>query len=744
MTSMASRMNTTSWAVVLAVLIGGATARRQAAAAASQATGSQVAIDGDDIGGVVRGPNGPEAGVWVIAETTELGTKFRKIVVTDDRGRFVVPDLPKANYKVWVRGYGLVDSPPVSAIPGKILALAAVLAPTLRAAAEVYPSNYWYSLIQVPPKNEFPGTGPQGNGIAPIMRSQTDWIYHMKIGCVVCHPIGSKATREFPPSLGTFPSSMAAWDYRVKVGQDHALVENNAEGIYAGMNNFGRQRGLRMFADWTDRIAAGEVPPAPPRPQGLERNLVLTMWDWGTPTSFVHDEVTSDRRTPTVNPNGLIYGNDFVHDKILVLDPVKHTTLNSITIPVLDPSTPSSKPQSMIAPSPYWGDEIIWTDPANPNHLTMDARGRVWLVSRFRPAEKNPDFCKPGSNNRFAKYFPLSESQRQLSFYDPDTKQMTLIDTCFDTHHINFAEDKDSTGYVSSGTCPKCEQNGVIGWINTRVYDQTHNAEAAQGWCPFILDYNGDGVIGKYTEPNQPADPKLDRRIGGTSYGIVPNPVDGSVWFAQPGLPGRIIRLEIGSNPPATCKAEAYEPPFNNPKAPRNGFTPRGIAADRTGVIWTALAGSGHLASFDRRKCKVLNGPTATGQHCPEGWTLYPTPGPRFKGVTDEVSADYHYFNWVDQFDTLGLGKDVPIATGNGSSSMLALLNGRWVILRVPYPLGFFARGLDGRIDDPQAGWKGRGMYADYGLNAVWHMEGGKGTRGEVVKFQMRPNPLAK
>jgi hypothetical protein len=125
---------------------------------------------------------------------------------------------------------------------------------------------------------------------------------------------------------------------------------------------------------------------------------------------------------------------------------------------------------------------------------------------------------------------------------------------------------------------------------------------------------------------------------------------------------------------------------------------------------------------------------------------MYPSPGPRFRDLPDEeISVDYHYFNWVDQFDALGLGTDVPVATGNGSSSMLALLpGGQWVTLRVPYPLGFFARGLDGRIDDPRAGWKGRGMFADYGLNAVWHMEGGKGTRGELVKFQMRPNPLAK
>ena len=738
------RLTRAACALTVAAAVAGVAAWRQVPTAAQVAL-NPVAVDSDDIGGVVSGPRGPEAGVWVIAETPDLGTRFRKIVVTDDRGRFLVPDLPKANYSVWVRGYGLVDSPPTVSAPGRTLALTAVPAPTPRVAAEVYPSNYWLALINVPARSEFPGTGPAGNGIPALMRSHTEWLYYLKIGCIVCHPVGSKATREFPPSLGIFNSSIAAWEHRFKVGQDHSILESNEAGIYAGIRNFGRQRGLQMFADWTDRIAAGEVPDAPPRPQGLERNLVLTMWAWGTPTSFIHDEVTTDRRKPTVNPNGFVYGSDYVHDKIHILDPVRHTTLSSVSLPVRDPRVPSAKPQSMLAPSPYWGDEIIWKDPANPNHLTMDERGRVWLVSRFRMPQDNPDFCKRGSSNRFARYYPLSESQRQVAFYDPRTKQVTLIDTCFDTHHINFAEDADSTAWVSAGTCPKCDDNGVIGWIDTRRYDQTRNDEASQGWCPFILDTNGDGVIGRYTEPSDPFDPALDRRTGGPSYGIVPNPADGSVWFAQPDLPGRIVRLERGSNPPFTCKAEVYEPPFRNPQAPNKmGFTPRGIATERSGVVWTALAGSGHLASFDRRKCRVLNGPAATGQHCPEGWTLYPSPGPRFRGVSEEISTDYHYFNWVDQFDTLGLGRDVPIATGNASSSMLALVNGRWVILRVPYPLGFFARGLDGRIDDARGGWKGRGMFADYGLNAVWHIEGGKGTRGEVVKFQMRPDPLAK
>jgi hypothetical protein len=141
----------------------------------------------------------------------------------------------------------------------------------------------------------------------------------------------------------------------------------------------------------------------------------------------------------------------------------------------------------------------------------------------------------------------------------------------------------------------------------------------------------------------------------------------------------------------------------------------------------------------------VLNGRTATGQHCPEGWTLYPGPGPNFRGVTTSVNADYYYYSWVDQFDTLGLGANTPILTGTTSDALLALLPGsrEWITMRVPYPLGFYSRGLDGRIDDPKAGWKGKGVWATFGTGSPWHIEGGKGKTSEIVRFQIRPNPLA-
>src|SRR5213594_2673888 len=173
---------------------------------------AQVTIDADDIGGVVTGPAGPEAGVWVIAETTDLGTRMSKMVVTDDQGRYVIPDLPKAKYKVWVRGYGLVDSPKVDSEPGKQLNLTAVKAPDEKSAAEYYPAIYWYSMLKVPDQASFPGTGPSGNGINPNMKTQGQFLDIIKTnGCVGCHQLGGKATRTIPAALGKFASGHEAW-----------------------------------------------------------------------------------------------------------------------------------------------------------------------------------------------------------------------------------------------------------------------------------------------------------------------------------------------------------------------------------------------------------------------------------------------------------------------------------------------------------------------------------------------------
>jgi len=703
----------------------------------AQIDSSIVTIDADDIGGLVVSKGGAEAGVWVIAETRDLPTGFRKIVVTDESGYYLIPDLPLASYDIWVRGYGLIDSPKIEAEPGEIVNLTAVEAPTAQEAAQYYPSSYWYSLLEIPPKSDFPGTGPNGNGIATGLISQLHWIGQMKAGavgggCSVCHQLGNKATREIPQELGDFDSTVDAWDRRVQSGQAGASMT-------AAMSRFGRRRALEMYADWTDRIVAGEVPSEPPRPQGIERNLVVTQWDWADPVGFVHDTVSTDKRNPMLNPNGLVYGvQEFSTPDLNILDPVNNS-LTRITAPVRDEDTPFMNPQFVFQPSAHNGDEIVWSGKASLHNPMMDHMGRVWLTHTIR-APETPDFCREGSNHPSAKLFPVQRSNRHLSVYDPSTEGFSLIDTCFGTHHLQIAEDEDNTVWASNPGSP------VLGWLNMRLFDETGDEQQAQGWCPFILDTNANGQQDAYVEPNEPIDPTKDKRIDGGSYGIIPSPVDGSIWVAQGyNVPGAIIRLSPGENPPNTCLAEVYEPPFNNPASTISGFTPRGIDIDREGVIWTALAGSGHFASFDRRKCQVLNGPTATGQHCVEGWTLHETPGPHFKDVTYSGSADMLYYNWVDQFDTLGLGKDVPIATGTGSDSLLVLQpDGEFVVLRVPYPMGFSTRGVDGRIDDPNTGWKGRGLWANYAIHAPWHTEGGEGVTSKAVKFQLRPDPLAR
>jgi hypothetical protein len=710
---MIRRMRTIAFVAATALALGLAGARQA----------DNVAIDADDIGGVVTSTKGPEAGVWVIAETRDLPTKFARIVVTDDRGRYVIPDLPKANYEVWVRGYGLVDSKHVKSTPGSQLNLTAALASNAHEAAQYYPAGYWFSLMQVPAKNEFPGTG--ANGIAPAMKTQEDWLRNLKSGtCWACHALGTKETREVPAVLKSM-APMDAWQRRINSGQ--AGVD-----MMRGISAFGMARALTMFSDWTDRIAKGEVPPAPPRPQGLERNVVITEWDWADPKAYLHDEVSTDRRNPRLNPDGLIYGaTELSTDYLPVLDPV-HNTISRVPLTVRDPATPMTS-QEMSAPSMNFGSEPPWNSHNNVHNPMFDEQGRVWITSTVRPAP-NPDFCKAGSDHPSAKLYPLNTSARQLAMYDPKRKQLTHISTCFSTHHLMFAEDANRTLWTSGG-------GPVVGWLNTKMFDETHDEAKSQGWTALILDTNGNGKRDDYVEPNQPVDPTKDKRYGGGLYAVAPAP-DGSIWGTVLGMPGAIVRITPGSHPPDTALTEVFEPPFNDPVNP--GFSPRGGDVDRSGVYWTALA-SGHLASFDRRKCKgPLKGPTATGQHCPEGWTLYTEPLPQMKGVSEQGSAGASYYTWVDQFDALGLGANTPINTGNGAEGLLALKDGKWVVLRVPYPLGYYAKWMDGRIDDPAGGWKGREVWSTVSTRAPFHMETGKGTTSKVLKFQLRPDPLAK
>src|SRR2546426_3102377 len=446
---------------VAAVAVAGVWAGSVVRLGAQQAASDAVRIDNDDIGGAVTGPNGPEAGVWVIAETTDLPTKFARIVVTDDQGRYVVPDLPKAKYKVWVRGYGLVDSAKVDGEPGKPLNLRAVPAPDAAAAARYYPAIYWYSMLKIPDESQF-----GGKGNIPEKITQSDWLTVVKNrSCVGCHQLGQLSTRTIPKSLGEFGSSEAAWIRRVQSGQA-------APFMITPLAQFLGSAPFKYFADWTDRVAKGELPHGKPtRPQGVERNIVVTTWEWGDPKKYLHDLIASDRRHPTVNAYGKLYGSpEYASDLMPILDPKTHT-VTTFRAPVRDADTPEALGpghaaiEKPMAPSPYWGEEKIWDTKANNHNGMFDRKGRVWFAATVR-GPKNPAFCQKGSDHPSAKLFPLERTNRALTFLDPKTMKYTFVDTCFQTHHLQFGYDANDTLWTSGG-------GPVVGWVNSKMFDET-------------------------------------------------------------------------------------------------------------------------------------------------------------------------------------------------------------------------------------------------------------------------------
>ncbi len=647
----------------------------------------------------------PEAGVWVIAETESLPTDYRKIVVTDSDGRFLLPELPQADYFVWVRGYGLADSAKTSAKVGDEVSIKVNTAKDAVEAAAIYPANYWLSMV-VPPSSE---ALKEAENSYP---TRNVWLDQFTLNCQACHQMGGPETR--------FP---------LREFYDHGLKKAGT------MNDMGKQLNrdllLDTLGDWGKRIHAGSVPTqTPPRPEGIERNLVITQWEYGDNYTYSHDVISTDKRNPHVNANGIVYGLDLGNDYLIKLDPNKHSWeqvklpgwqegegkpwCEQTFVPLSGGEPVPSGPEMLGCPEPgtYTPHKDAYQNPVNPHNPMMDSTGRVWMTMQIRRqwGEDLPEFCKRDP------VIADNLHHRQLGYYDPETKKVVQVDTCFGTHHLQF--DDNDVLWVNGDPM-------VVGWLDTKKYDpdKPETLEKAMGWSESKIDTDGDGVA--------------DKLIYGFRYSIIPNPVDDDVWLGLPpgGLfpdyaqPGYLMRYD-----PQTDVHEAYQPPSP-------GYGPRGIDVDSKGKIWTALGGSGHLARFDRSRCKQTWG---SGDQCPEGWTLWETPGPRFSvsGVDEPSSTDKHYYIWVDQFDTLGMGTDTVIVNGTNSDSLIAFQpdTETFTVIRVPYPLRTYTRGVDGRIDNKKAGWKGRGLWFTNGLDPIFMSEIPKTYVGHV---QLRPNPLA-
>ena len=424
----------------------------------------RIAIDADDIGGVVTSANGPEAGVWVIAETTDLPHQAAKIVVTDDRGP--LPACLTCRRRTTRCGCAAMASSireGADSAPGKLLNLTAVVAPSASRSGPVLSGrSTGMPCSRCLRRASSPAPVSNGNGISRERQSQAEWVSRLKTRRLrqACHQLGNKATRELSPKLGTFKSSVDAWEHRVQVGQAGPnMVNQMQQHGPAGADAVGRL---------TDRVKGGEADLRPARPQGLERNVVLTQWDYGDAKKY-YARRQRDRQaeSDSVNANGPIY-----------IDPRSAPTTSTVRRSREDTPPMPVRCRFATRRSSSVHSEV-WCSPRRtgatsrsgrgrrrPHSSMMDAQGRVWTASRIRE-DNNPDLVQGWVEPPVGE--AVSDHEERPAAHDVRSEDQAVDD---DRHLLPARTTWSSTTRTCCGSPTEgaTGDGDVIGWVDTKMY----------------------------------------------------------------------------------------------------------------------------------------------------------------------------------------------------------------------------------------------------------------------------------
>lgn len=687
--------------------------------------------------------NANGGGAWVMAMDESLPTRPRTIVVSDARQRYEIPDLvPGVEYTVLGRAYGCKDKW-IKGVKTGHLAIHLDCDISPQEAAQIYPANYWASIVHFPAAGDFPGTGPikdGGNGIGTGFGERAEFIARFYLSCHLCHQVGGPAARKLTspflwdramrmtktPQTPGFPAGLdvpghipGASDTRSSSGGNmfgsyrgySGGVGSNDTGIFVDSPDGHRldNQFATMMGDWATRIANGETPPMPARPTGRAAQAVIQEWDLGTRHTYNHDGISTHAYDPTVNAHGVFWAVDIGQDYLWGIDPVTHDEL-VYKVPMLTGYNKGEAYQHVPwCDQPGFCSWSVYENPANPHTVNMDKNGLVWFTTA---TARNQDRSIPGTPGYLGAlcddvppgppYNGAFHGRSGIAAFDPGTETFHLVNTCGGTHHL----------------APEPVDDCI--WISGDSF-------VLQRWCP-----TGPPDVGTYdfweiTRDNIDGSP-----APGFLYGINVAP-DGTVWAATPGFPGRIIHFDPdcdrGALPPRASSTGTLGCTFEYvPPAPGGG--PRGIDVDTRGVAHTGLGGSNHLGIFDESACVT--------PACSEGWNLVEFPGPRNQGpdgaeipASERGPADWYYYNYVDKFNSSGVGADTSWVCGTGSDSVKAYWPygpraGEKVTYRIPYPLGTFSRLMDARIDDEDGGCKDRAVWLMNGMDPARFIETGQ------------------